>query len=50
MSLLIAELAFTGHRVDTAKVAVLVGSLLAGLISTAVLRRRNRHHESHAAA
>lgn len=50
VSLLIAELAFTGARAEAAKTAVLAGSLLAGLAATALLRVRNRHHRSHGAA
>ncbi|TFD04626.1 Na+/H+ antiporter NhaA [Cryobacterium sp. TMT1-66-1] len=46
VSLLISELAFgqgSPHD-DHAKVAILVGSLLAALLSTAILRSRNRHY------
>ena len=46
VSLLISELAF-GHgspHDDHAKVAILVGSLLAALLATVVLRGRNRHY------
>ncbi|MDH6236039.1 Na+/H+ antiporter NhaA [Cryobacterium sp. CG_9.6] len=46
VSLLIAELGFgqgSPHD-DHAKVAILVGSLLAALLATAILRPRNRHY------
>ena len=46
VSLLISELAFgqgSPHD-DHAKVAILVGSLLAALLATAILRSRNRHY------
>ena len=49
VSLLIADLAFTGDEATAAKTAVLGGSLIAGLTATAVLRRRNKHHASHLA-
>ncbi|MCS7481906.1 Na+/H+ antiporter NhaA [Umezawaea endophytica] len=46
MSLLIGDLAFgAGSESDEhAKVAILIGSLLAGLIATVILRARNRAH------
>ena len=46
VSLLIGELAFgPGSPQDThARLAVLVGSVLAALLATVVLRRRNRHY------
>jgi len=46
VSLLISELAFglDSPHDDHAKVAILVGSLLAALFATAVLRGRNRHY------
>jgi NhaA family Na+:H+ antiporter len=50
VSLLIADLSFSGDRTEVAKVAVLAGSVLAGLVGAVVLRRRNRHHESQATA
>ncbi|TFD68761.1 Na+/H+ antiporter NhaA [Cryobacterium ruanii] len=46
VSLLISELAFgqgSAHD-DHAKVAILVGSLLAALLATVILRARNRHY------
>jgi NhaA family Na+:H+ antiporter len=46
VSLLISELAFgqgSPHD-DHAKVAILIGSLLAALLATAILRSRNRHY------
>jgi len=46
VSLLVAELSFTGVRAEEAKAGVLVGSLLAGLLAAAVLGRRNRVHRS----
>jgi Na+:H+ antiporter, NhaA family len=44
VSLLLADLAFDGQTVDDAKTAVLVGSLIAGLLAALVLRRRSAHH------
>ena len=46
VSLLVGELAFgTGSdRDDHVKLAVLVGSLIAALLATVVLRARNRHY------
>jgi NhaA family Na+:H+ antiporter len=46
VSLLVGELAFgTGSaRDDHVKLAVLMGSLIAALLATVVLRRRNRHY------
>lgn len=46
VSLLISELAFglDSPHDDHAKVAILVGSLVAALLATAVLRSRNRHY------
>jgi NhaA family Na+:H+ antiporter len=44
VSLLISDLAFDGHAVDDAKTAVLIGSLIAGLLATVALRRRSAHH------
>jgi len=48
VSLLIADLAFAGTEADHAKVAVLAGSVAAGLLAALVLRRRNQHHRSRA--
>ena len=42
VSLLIAELAFTGGQQERAKTAVLLGSLLASLLAALMLRRRVR--------
>jgi NhaA family Na+:H+ antiporter len=50
VSLLIADLAFTGTEAEHAKTAVLVGSVLAGGIAAVLLRRRNRHHQSRSPA
>lgn len=47
VSLLIAELAFTGAAVASAKTAVLAGSLIAAAVATVVLRLRNRQHALH---
>lgn len=44
VSLLVAELSFTGVRAEEAKAGVLFGSLVAGLLAAAVLGRRNRVH------
>jgi NhaA family Na+:H+ antiporter len=50
VSLLLADLAFGAAEAEAAKTAVLAGSLIAGLLATLILRRRNRHHKSHATA
>lgn len=42
VSLLIADLAFVGDRVEQAKVAVIAGSLLSAIAASGLLRRRNR--------
>jgi NhaA family Na+:H+ antiporter len=47
VSLLLADLAFGGEQIAAAKTAVLVGSLVAGLVAAGILRRRHKHHESH---
>lgn len=44
VSLLVAELSYTGQTADTAKAAVLTGSSLSALAGVIVLRRRNRLH------
>jgi NhaA family Na+:H+ antiporter len=44
VSLLVSDLSFPSGRAEEAKTAVLVGSLLAGLLGALVLGRRNRHH------
>jgi len=44
VSLLVADLSFVDVRRDDAKVGVLVGSLVAGLLAALVLGRRNRVH------
>ncbi len=46
VSLLISELAFGSGSVldDHGKIAILIGSLLAALLATVVLRARNRHY------
>ena len=46
VSLLISDLAFSGQTADDAKTAVLVGSLIAGLLAAVLLRRRSAHHEA----
>lgn len=48
VSLLISELAFGSGSIqdDHGKVAILVGSLLAALLATVVLRVRNRHYRA----
>lgn len=49
VSLLVSDLAFTGAEREHSKAAVLIASLLAGLIGSGVLRRRNaRHRAAHA--
>ena len=45
VSLLVAELSFTGEQLNAAKTAVLLASVLAGLSAAAILGRRNRHHQ-----
>jgi Na+:H+ antiporter, NhaA family len=42
VSLFVAELSFGGERLEAAKVGILVASLVAGLIGSAVLFRRSR--------
>jgi len=46
VSLLLAELSFAGdaESVEAAKAAVLIASVLAGLLATVVLRRRQAVH------
>lgn len=44
VALLIAELAFTGAPLASAKVAVLLGSVIAALLASCVLLLRNRHY------
>jgi NhaA family Na+:H+ antiporter len=46
VSLLVAELSFGDVRAEQAKVGVLAGSLLAGLLAVLILGRRNRVHRS----
>jgi Na+:H+ antiporter, NhaA family len=46
VSLLISDLAFSGQTVDDAKTAVLVGSLIAGVLAAVLLRWRSAHHEA----
>ena len=50
VSLLIAELAFEGLEKEHAKTAVLVGSVIAGVVAAVLLRRRNRAHQSRSPA
>ncbi len=45
VSLLIAELAFTGEQAETAKAGVLVGSALAAVLAAALLLVRSRTHQ-----
>ncbi len=44
VSLLVSDLSFEDARVDEAKTAVLLGSLVAALLGGLILGRRNRHH------
>jgi NhaA family Na+:H+ antiporter len=46
VSLLISDLAFAGQTSDDAKTAVLVGSLIAGLLAAVLLHRRSAHHKA----
>jgi NhaA family Na+:H+ antiporter len=46
VSLLISDLAFSGQAADDAKTAVLIASLIAGVLAAALLRRRSAHHEA----
>ncbi len=46
VSLLVADLSFTGLEREEAKTAVLLGSLIAGLAAALVLGRRNRKHQN----
>jgi NhaA family Na+:H+ antiporter len=45
VALLVAELSYTGPAAESAKTAVLLGSLVAALLAAFVLRRRNREHK-----
>jgi Na+/H+ antiporter NhaA len=45
VALLVAELSYTGATAESAKTAVLVGSLLAAVLASFVLGRRNREHK-----
>jgi NhaA family Na+:H+ antiporter len=44
VALLVSDLSFTDVRREEAKTAVLLGSVVAGLVAAAVLARRNRRH------
>lgn len=44
VSLLVSDLSFDDARVDQAKTAVLLGSLIAAVLAGLILGRRNRHH------
>lgn len=46
VSLLVAELSFDGPDLEAAKTAVLAGSLLAAVLASIVLRRRNAVHKA----
>jgi NhaA family Na+:H+ antiporter len=46
VSLLVSDLSFTGAEREAAKTAVLLGSLVAALLATALLLRRNRLHRA----
>lgn len=46
VSLLVADLSFADARSEEAKTAVLIASLGAALLGAALLRRRNRHHQT----
>ena len=45
VALLVADLSFEAELADAAKTSVLLGSLIAALLSAAVLGRRNRKHK-----
>ncbi|HEX5770565.1 MAG TPA: Na+/H+ antiporter NhaA [Nocardioidaceae bacterium] len=45
VALLVAELSYTGPTAESAKTAVLIGSLLAAALASFVLGRRNREHK-----
>lgn len=45
VALLVAELSYTGATAESAKTAVLIGSLLAAALASFVLGRRNREHK-----
>jgi NhaA family Na+:H+ antiporter len=45
VALLVAELSYTGQTAEAAKSAVLLGSLVAAVLASFVLRRRNRVHQ-----
>jgi Na+:H+ antiporter, NhaA family len=44
VALLVADLSFAAGEADAAKTAVLIGSLVAGLLAALVLGRRSRAH------
>jgi len=44
VALLVADLSFDGAQAQAAKSAVLLGSLVSGLLATVVLGRRSRSH------
>jgi NhaA family Na+:H+ antiporter len=46
VALLVADLSYDGARAESAKTAVLIGSVVAALLAAGLLRRRNRRHRS----
>ncbi len=44
VALLVADLSFSGEESDNAKVAILLGSVIAALLAAVLLRRRSRVH------
>lgn len=44
VALLVSELSFTGAEADSAKTAVLLGSVIAAVVAACILRRRNSTH------
>lgn len=46
VALLVAELSYTGDTAETAKSAVLFGSVVSALVAAWILRRRNRWHRA----
>ena len=45
VALLVSELSFTGAAAEAAKAAVLLGSVVAAVLASLVLRRRSRVHD-----
>ena len=46
VALLVADLSYGGAEAEAAKTAVLLGSVVAALLASVVLRRRNHRHRN----